>query len=73
MTHAEKLSLEVLWFREKRSCEPFLNRTFPEIESICTYCNRKFNHSEPIPCSVSECTGRFCSRECTGEHMKIKH
>ena len=26
MTHAEKSSLEVLWFREKRNCEPFLNR-----------------------------------------------
>lgn len=73
MTHAEKMSLEVLWFREKRSCEPFLNRTFPEIESICTYCNRKFNHSEPIPCSVTKCAGLFCSRECTAEHQKIKH
>ena len=23
MTHAEKTRLEILWFREKRSCEPF--------------------------------------------------
>ena len=73
MTHAEKMGLEVLWFREKRNCEPFLNRTFPEIESICTYCNRRFNHSEPIPCPLAECAGRFCSRECIFEHKKIKH
>jgi hypothetical protein len=73
MTHAEKMNLEVLWFREKRACEPFLNRMFPEIESICTYCNRKFNHAEPIPCAVAECAGRFCSRKCIAEHKKIKH
>ena len=73
MTHAEKMRLEVLWFREKRTCEPFLNQNFPELESICTYCNRKFNHSEPIPCSVSECNSLFCSRECISEHIKMKH
>ncbi|HKU49416.1 MAG TPA: hypothetical protein VJP79_05670, partial [Nitrososphaera sp.] len=55
MTHAENMGLEVLWFREKRSCEPFLNRNFPELESVCTYCNRRFNHSDPIPCSVEGC------------------
>ena len=73
MTHAENMRLEVLWFREKRSCEPFLNRNFPDLESICTYCNRRFNHSEPIPCAVSECAGLFCSRECLGEHSAMKH
>ncbi len=73
VTHAEKLRLEVLWFREKRSCEPFLNRNFPELESICTYCNKKFNHSEPIPCAHLQCSGEFCSRECLSEHSKIRH
>lgn len=73
MTHAEKMRLEVLWFREKRLCEPFLNQNFPELESICTYCNKRFNHSEPIPCSATECNGLFCSRECIGEHFKMKH
>jgi hypothetical protein len=73
MTHAEKMSLEVMWFREKRDCEPFLNRTFPDLESICTYCNKKFNHSEPIPCPVTECAAQFCSRECIGEHSRIRH
>ena len=73
ITHAERTGLEVLWFREKRSCEPFLNRSFPGLESICTYCNRKFNHSEPIPCARGDCTGEFCSRECMDEHSKIRH
>jgi hypothetical protein len=73
MTHAENMSLEVLWFREKRSCEPFLNRNFPDLESICTYCNKRFNHSGPIPCAVAECAGIFCSRECLAEHSGIKH
>jgi hypothetical protein len=73
MTHAERMRLEVLWFREKRSCEPFLNQSFAELESICTYCNKKFNHREPIPCSAAECTGEFCSRECIAAHSKIKH
>ena len=73
MTYAEKMSLEVLWFREKRSCEPFLNRNFPDLEAICTYCNRRFNHSEPIPCGLAECAGQFCSRECLGEHSHMKH
>ena len=73
MTHAEKTRLEILWFREKRSCEPFLNRNFPDLESICTYCNKKFNHCEPIPCAVADCAGEFCSRECIGEHSKMKH
>jgi hypothetical protein len=73
MTHAEKMSLEVLWFREKRSCEPFLNRNFPDLESICTFCNKRYNHSEPIPCAVEECAGQFCSRECLGGHTEMKH
>ena len=73
MTHAEKMSLEVLWFREKRSCEPFLNRNFPDLESICTFCNKRYNHSEPIPCAVAECAGQFCSRECLAGHSEMKH
>lgn len=73
MTQAEKLGLEVLWFREKRSCEPFINRNFPDLESICTYCNRKFNHSDPIPCSASGCSALLCSRECSSDHSRMKH
>lgn len=73
LTHAEKMNLEVLWFREKRSCEPFLNRNFPELEALCTYCNKKFNHSEPVPCADSACGAEFCSRECMAEHGRLRH
>jgi hypothetical protein len=73
LTHAEKMNLEVLWFREKRSCEPFLNRDFPDLEAICTYCNKKFNHSEPVPCAHEGCSAEFCSRYCLAEHRAIRH
>jgi hypothetical protein len=73
ISHAEKTGLEVMWFREKRTCEPFLNKTFPQLESICIYCNKKFNHLEPIPCSVRSCTRTFCSRECMTAHLAMKH
>jgi len=73
LIHAEKMNLEVLWFREKRSCEPFLNRNFPELESKCTYCNKKFNHSEPVPCVQDGCNLEFCSKGCMLEHCKLRH
>jgi hypothetical protein len=73
LTHAERMNFEVLWFREKRSCEPFLNRTFPELEATCTYCNKKFNHSEPVPCMNSCCNSEFCSRECMEDHSAMRH
>lgn len=73
LTYAEKMHLEVVWFREKRSCEPFLNRDFLALESICTYCNKKFNHAEPVPCFHESCSGEFCSRECMAEHKKLRH
>jgi hypothetical protein len=73
MTYAEKLRLEVLWFREKRSCEPFVNSDFPVLESLCTFCNKKFNHAEPIPCHHDNCRSEFCSRECMKEHCVLKH
>ena len=73
LTHAEKMNLEVLWFREKRLCEPFLNRDFPKLESVCTYCNKKFNHSEPVPCGHDGCRAEFCSRECLADHRAMRH
>jgi hypothetical protein len=73
MTYAEKSKLEVLWFREKRSCEPFVNSDFPVLESLCTFCNKKFNHAEPIPCQHENCRSEFCSRECMKEHCVLKH
>ncbi|TLY04135.1 MAG: hypothetical protein E6K92_03710 [Thaumarchaeota archaeon] len=73
LTHAEKMNLEVLWFREKRSCESFLNRDFPELEAICTYCNKKFGQTEPVPCSQEGCSAEFCSRGCMAEHRAMQH
>lgn len=73
LTHAEKMNLDVLWFKEKRSCEPFLNRDFPDLEAVCIYCNKKFNHSEPVPCSRDGCNSEFCSRECMTEHCAMRH
>lgn len=72
-THAEKMNLEVLWFQEKRNCEHFLNYNFPWLESLCTYCNKKFNHAEPVPCSYDDCSAEFCSRECMADHFKLRH
>lgn len=73
ITYAEKAKLQVLWFREKRSCEPFVNRDFPMLESLCTFCNKKFNHVEPVPCHHESCKAEFCSRECLVEHRKLRH
>ena len=73
LTHAERMNLEVLWFREKRSCEHFLNRNFPELETTCIYCNRKFNHAEPVPCSHVGCNAEFCSKECMLGHNAMRH
>lgn len=72
LTHAENLNLEVLWFREKRDCGPFMNRSYPGLESRCTYCNKKFGH-EPVPCATEGCEFEFCSRECMSEHTSLKH
>jgi hypothetical protein len=72
LTHAEKMNLEVLWFREKRNCEQYMNRNFPPLESKCIYCNKKFGH-EPVPCIRENCEMEFCSRECMVEHVTHRH
>lgn len=73
LTYAETMNIEVMWFREKRSCEPFLNCDVPELESLCTYCNKKFNDLEPVPCSHEGCKAEFCSRECMASHLALRH
>jgi hypothetical protein len=73
LTQAEKMNLEVLWFREKRSCEPFLNRDFPELEILCTYCNKKFSYAKAVPCLHDACRGEFCSRKCMLDHCMLRH
>lgn len=73
LTHAEKTNLEVLWFREKRLCESLINVNFQELEAICTYCNKRFNHTEPVPCSDERCSAEFCSKVCMTDHNTMRH
>lgn len=73
LTYAENMNMEVMWFREKRSCEPFLNYDIPELESLCTYCNKKFNDLEPMPCAHEDCMAEFCSRQCMENHLSLRH
>ena len=73
LTYAENMNMEVMWFREKRSCESLLNRDFPDLESLCTYCNKKFNDLEPVPCRHEGCKAEFCSRECMAYHIAMRH
>ncbi len=73
LTYAENMNMEVMWFREKRACESLLNCDFPELESLCTYCNKKFNDLEPVPCKQEGCKAEFCSRECMADHIAMRH
>jgi hypothetical protein len=73
-TYSEKFLVEVLWFKEKRNCGyPYLYQNYPQLESLCTYCNAMFNHIEPIPCSKTNCFAEFCSKECVLNHYNIRH
>jgi len=74
MTYAEKLNLDILWFKEKRKCgDEYSNRSFLELESFCTYCNKRFNHLNPLPCVNEDCTAEFCSKECAKNHQVMRH
>lgn len=73
-TFSEKFDLEIIWFKEKRNCSSlFVNKTFPILESICIYCNKKFNGNEPIPCIQEKCIHIFCSLDCRNNHYRLKH
>jgi len=73
-TYAEKLALEIIWFKEKRNCSHyFISKTFPQLESICVYCNRIFNEMEPIPCLQENCKHIFCSMNCLDNHIRLIH
>ena len=73
-TYAEKLKLDILWFKEKRNCGyAYINKNYLQLESFCTYCNNKFNHIDPIPCIKGDCQAEFCSKECMADHYKIRH
>ena len=73
-SYAEKLDLEIIWFKEKRNCSHLLSsKKFPQLESICVYCNRIFNEFDPIPCLQEDCTHIFCSRKCLESHIILRH
>lgn len=74
MTYAEKSQISILWFKQKHNCGyPYLNRNYPMLESFCIYCNKKFNHIDPIPCINENCHAEFCSNTCMADHYKIRH
>jgi len=74
MTFAEKQNVDVKWFKEKRNCGGSIsNYKITKLESFCTYCNRKFNHVDPIPCNHVNCYSIFCSRECLDDHVMLLH
>jgi hypothetical protein len=73
-TYAEKSNVDILWFKEKQNCaDNYISNNYPALESFCTYCNRKFNHIDPIPCIDDYCYAEFCSKKCTMDHYKMKH
>lgn len=78
LTFAEKTFYKIIWFKEKRKSGPDLNdRVIPELEHICTFCNKEFNLLEPIRCDFNSnqklCKGEFCSFDCKEEHFYLKH
>jgi hypothetical protein len=74
MTYAEKQNLDVRWFKEKRNCgSTFSSYNVTKLESFCTYCNKNFNHAEPLPCKDLNCYSMFCSRECMNDHLTLLH
>jgi hypothetical protein len=74
MTYAEKLRLNILWFKEKRRCgSPYINSNYLQLESFCTYCNRRCDSTDLLPCTNEKCEAQFCSKECYLDHFKIRH
>jgi hypothetical protein len=72
--YAEKSQVEILWFIEKRGCgHPFVNNNYPELESICTYCNSFFSYLDSIPCPSPRCSSVLCSKICLQDHIGFKH
>jgi len=72
--YAEKTNVEVLWFKEKRTCdEPLTNSNQLPLGCFCTYCNIEHNPEDFIPCQDLHCTSILCSRKCYNQHMELKH
>lgn len=73
-TYAERFQVEVLWFQEKRNCgTPYTTNSYPELESLCTYCNNCFSHQDTIPCPAPECSATLCTKNCLHDHVAFKH
>jgi hypothetical protein len=77
MTFIEKTNHKIVWYKEKRKCGMhFMDTEIPYLESICTFCNKKFNNIEPIKCSFEDkdqCISEFCSLYCRQEHYYFMH
>ena len=73
-TYAERFQVEVLWFQEKRNCgNPYTNYSYPQLESLCTYCNNRFSHQDTIPCLDPKCSATLCTKNCLQDHIAFKH
>src|SRR5215212_7999296 len=52
LTYAENMNVEVMWFREKHSCKPFLNYDVPELETLATSVTRSSMTSRQCPAGM---------------------
>jgi hypothetical protein len=76
LSYAERRRLDILWFKEKRSCYELDHKTdyidnAKELESFCIYCNAIINESNIIECDI--CNAIICSRKCYNGHMMFRH
>lgn len=76
MTFSEKTGFKILWYKEKWKCD-YIDDKLINLESFCTFCNKKFNNIEPIMCNFEEtlfsCRSSFCSFDCRREHIYYLH
>jgi hypothetical protein len=74
MTYAEKQRVDIRWFKEKRNCgNTFSKYDIMELESFCSFCNKRFNLQDPVPCNHDYCSSIFCSRDCMNDHVMLLH
>ena len=77
MTFMEKTNYKILWYKEKRKCDPyFKKKELLSLENVCTFCNRKYSTLEPIKCNFGDnsiCASEFCSFNCRQDHLYYIH
>ena len=72
--YAEKTNTEVLWVKEKSTCdEPLAYSNQLPLGCFCTYCNVEHNTEDSIPCQELHCNSILCSRKCFEYHVQLKH